>query len=198
MTEGEARRQAGFRAWLRPAVVLAATALALAALWWLTRDGGSGSPGQEPLGVLEEGSPLVGQRAPDFALLDPQGEPVRLSDLRGRPVVINFWATWCEPCREEMPALQRLYAERDGGVAVVAVNFRETPDAAAAFVRELGLTFPVALDRQGEVAARYGVRGLPSSFFVDGGGVVRAVHFGPLDEQSLRQRLAETEAGDPN
>ncbi|HEY8491185.1 MAG TPA: TlpA disulfide reductase family protein [Dehalococcoidia bacterium] len=182
-------------AWLRLAAVLLVVGAGLAALWWLAGDGGADGTEPGPPDAPGEGAALVGQRAPDFALASPEGETVRLSDLRGRPVLVNFWATWCGPCLEEMPAIQRVYDQHAGSVAVVAVNFREGPGPAAEFAGRLGLTFPVVLDRAGEVAARYGVPGLPSSYFIDAEGVVRAVHFGPMDEETIRQKLAA--AGSP-
>jgi peroxiredoxin len=90
-----------------------------------------------------------------------------------------------------MPALQRAYERSEGDLVVLAVNFREPQGQASGFVRELELTFPVVLDSKGEVASAYGVRGFPSSFFLDAEGVVRALHFGPMDEETIQEQLRE-------
>jgi len=130
----------------------------------------------------------LGQVAPSWELRDLQGRPVRLDDFRGKPVLVNFWAVWCPPCREEMPLLDGLARERHD-VAVVAVDVGDGAQDVADFLRAHHLTLPVALDAQGTVAARYNVHGLPTTFFLDAQGVVREIHIGALDERSLRQGL---------
>ena len=129
-----------------------------------------------------------GQSAPTWELPDLQGHPVRLEDFGGRPVLVNFWAVWCPPCRAEMPLLNDLARERRD-VAVVAVDVGDDADDVAAFLNAQGLTLPVALDRQGTIAAQYRVQGLPTTFFLDAQGVVREIHIGALDAHSLRQGL---------
>jgi cytochrome c biogenesis protein CcmG, thiol:disulfide interchange protein DsbE len=135
-------------------------------------------------------SPRQGFLAPAFELDSQQGDPVRLEDLRGQVVVINFWASWCPPCQAEMPALERLYqAEKDQGLVVLGVNatFEDDPAEAAAFAAQKSLSFPVALDRSGEVNHQYQIRALPTTFVVDRRGVIRQVIIGgPLAESSLR------------
>ncbi len=123
--------------------------------------------------------PRSGYPAPDFTLETLAGEAVTLSDLQGQVVLINFWATWCPPCRAEMPAIQEVYEEyRDQGFTVLAVNERESQGRVATFMDELGLTFPVPLDRDGRVFRRYRVNALPSTFFVDREGIIRNVTIG--------------------
>jgi len=133
------------------------------------------------LGMLaSQGRPELDELAPDFELvLADSGEVVRLSDYRGQTVILNFWATWCVPCRREMPDLQAADIA-DDTVIVLAVNAQETATAVAGFVEEFELTFPVVLDRQGEVRAHYGAVGLPATFFIDPDGVLRARTFGPV------------------
>jgi thiol-disulfide isomerase/thioredoxin len=138
-------------------------------------------------------SPREGFPAPDFALETPGGEPVRLADLRGRVVVVNLWASWCAPCRAEMPALEALYAaNRERGLVVVGLNSTYQDDEAAAlrFAADLGLTFPIVLDRDGAVSGRYRLRALPSTFFVDRAGVIRSVVIGgPMSPAVLESQV---------
>jgi len=120
------------------------------------------------------GEPMA-QALPDVTLLDTSGAPVSLAELRGRPLVLNFWATWCPPCDEEMPALEALHQQQGGaGVQVVAVNLQETSPVVAAYLAEKGLTLPVLLDSAGELAAQLDVTYLPTTFFVDEAGIIRS------------------------
>ena len=106
--------------------------------------------------------------APDVVGTGPDGTPIRLSDFRGKVVFLNFWATWCVPCRREMPAMERLYREfKKRGFVVLAVNLQEGPSAVKTFVRELKLTFPVVLDPKGAAAIAYAVRSLPATYLID-------------------------------
>ena len=143
--------------------------------------------------------PRSGYPAPDFTLETLEGKTVTLSDLHGEVVLINFWATWCPPCRAEMPAIQKVYEEyRDQGFTVLAVNQRENPGRVVAFMDELGLTFPVPMDRDGRVFERYRVNALPSTFFVDRAGIIQDVTIGgPMArtfiESQITSLLAEGE-----
>lgn len=152
------------------------------------------------MGLRDSRALEVGQPAPDFELHTFDGQTVRLSSLRGKTVLINFWASWCGPCRFEMPEFERLWQERGprGDLAIVAVNAaaQDTPGEARAFAREQGLTFSVAFDTaDGAVVARYGVRGLPSSFFVDRDGILRDRVIGPALGAALTEKLAMADAG---
>jgi cytochrome c biogenesis protein CcmG/thiol:disulfide interchange protein DsbE len=149
-----------------------------------------------PDGSTTEGripSPRAGFLAPDFTLDTLDSSTIRLDSLRGQVVVINLWASWCSPCRAEMPALQRVYEEMEGqGVAVLGVNMtaQDTETRVEGFVREYGLTFPILLDREGSVGRIYRSRALPTTFFVDRKGVIREVVVGgPLSETTLRSIL---------
>src|SRR5919197_6235623 len=131
----------------------------------------------------------VGQLAPDFTLETASGGTIRLSDLRGKVVLLNFWATWCEPCRVEMPEIEGTYrAHQAGGFEVVAVNLQESADEVRPFMKELGLTFPAALDRDGAVSRLYRARALPSSLLVDRQGPVQYVRVGTLTKQGLEEQ----------
>jgi len=137
--------------------------------------------------------------APDFAVPDLSGQAVRLSGLRGQVVLLNLWTTWCPPCREEMPSMERLYQRlRDRGFVLLAVSQDEGGKAAVApFVRDLGLTFPVLVDPEHQVGDRYQVWGYPESFIIDREGRVVERVIGPRDWTSPEQvaafeRLLET------
>jgi peroxiredoxin len=118
--------------------------------------------------------------ADDFALPAFNGGTFNLADQRGKTVLINFWATWCPPCLEEMPAMERLWRRhKDAGFVLVAVSVDADPKKVAPFVTAHQLTFPIALDPSMHVAEKYGVRALPSSFIVDKGGLLTAVALGP-------------------
>ena len=140
-------------------------------------------------------APQEGFLAPDFTLQSITGETYRLSDLRGQAVVINLWATWCPPCRAEMPALQKMYEEyKAQGLVILAVNstVQDTASAVAPFAAEYGLTFPILLDETGSVTSAYQVRSLPSSYFIDRKGIVRQVIIGgPMSEALLRTRIED-------
>jgi len=145
-------------------------------------------------------SPREGFLAPDFTLELLGGGQVTLSELRGKGVVINLWASWCPPCRAEMPAIQRVYEKTRGrGLEVLAVNttFQDSERDAAGFVQELGLTFPVPLDRSGAVSRQYQLRALPSTFFVDRKGIIRKVIIGgPMSDATIQTAVEEILEGD--
>ena len=126
-------------------------------------------------------APLPDRPAPDFTLPTLNGTSVMLSTIKGQVALINIWATWCPPCRAEMPTIQATYEQyRDQGFTVLAVDLQEDPRTVAAFMREYQLTFPALLDRDGSVSQTYQAYALPSSFFVDKKGVIRAVYRGPM------------------
>lgn len=136
-------------------------------------------------------APAVGALAPDFALQNLQGDTVRLSDQRGRVVLVNFWATWCGPCRVEMPDIQASFDQHSPDLVVLAVDFDEPQETVQAFVDELNLTFPVLLDPGAQVQSLYQVRGYPSTMFVDEQGVVQIVHIGIMTTDQLDGYLAQ-------
>jgi peroxiredoxin len=152
------------------------------------------------LGPLDERTVETGQPAPDFALESRvPGETLRLSDYRGQVVVLNFWASWCGPCRQEMPEFEAEYARHTAArdltiLAVNALSLDSRRDAER-FIEEMEISFPVVYDETGAVADRYRVRGLPSTFFIDRAGVVRAATFGPVFGGLLEDGIAKAEAG---
>jgi len=135
--------------------------------------------------------PSLDAPAPDFELSALTGERIQLDDYRGQVVLLNFWATWCGPCRLEMPAFQSRSEQFAGQLAVVAVNNAEPPEAVQAFVDELGLSFDVLLDPNSDIQRMYQVRGYPTSFLIDPEGVIRVQHIGILTEDQLDGYLRE-------
>jgi cytochrome c biogenesis protein CcmG/thiol:disulfide interchange protein DsbE len=177
------------RAWLSrrrlalvAAIALAASAVAAALLL--------AAPGAE---VGAGGSPPAAQRRPapelDETWLVPP--PVRLVGLRGKPVVINFWASWCVPCREEAPELARFDRELRGRAQLVGVDFQDAKQDALAFVREFGWRFPNVRDPQGKLAGRYGLAGLPTTYVLDREGRIARTMAGAQTYEKLRRAVEE-------
>ncbi|HOG48157.1 MAG TPA: TlpA disulfide reductase family protein [Anaerolineae bacterium] len=157
----------------RPQARLQATAPATAAAPTVTRRPGPATKGQE---------------APDFSFQTTDGKTVRLSDYRGKVVLVNLWATWCGPCRMEVPdlvAAYNRYAPR--GFTVLAVNQGEERDLVAAFAGQFGIEFPVLLDQDGRIRTNYPYRGIPTSFIVDRNGIVREIWMGNISEEAIKQ-----------
>ncbi|MFQ5419739.1 MAG: TlpA disulfide reductase family protein [Anaerolineae bacterium] len=141
---------------------------------------------------------LVGDTAIEFTLQDLDGNTVNLSDHLGHPIVVNFWASWCAPCRIEMPELQATFEQyQDQGLVILALNQEEPADAAADFFfEEMGLTFTnPLLDAEALVADEYGVRNLPTTFFISPEGEVTAIHRGPALQSQFDGYLAQTIPG---
>lgn len=138
-------------------------------------------------------APQEGFLAPDFALQDMNGQTVRLSDLRGQPVLLNLWASWCPPCKEEMPAMQNafeIYAPQGFTILAVNTTFQDQRSSALRFAEESGLTFPILFDVDGTVSRQYHTRLMPTSFFIDQEGIIRRVVLGgPMSEALLRTEI---------
>ena len=178
----------------RTAVAVLVIGAIVAAIWWLeSRDDAGVSPGGERYGPTAlpaalrttglEVSPEEGSLAPDFLLESLEGSEVRLSDYHGQPVVLNFWATWCGPCRKEIPQFVEAYERfRGDGLVVIGVNLQEGKSIARGYVEDYGMQFPVAIDVDGEVGDAYRLLGLPVTYFIDRDGVVRGVFTGPFEE----------------
>jgi peroxiredoxin len=162
--------------------------LAVSAVWIFLTAAQPGSVSTQGIPAPQEGF-----FAPDFTLPKLDGESLALSDFRGQPVLINLWASWCGPCRAEMPAMERVYQEyQREGFMVLAVNAtnQDSEEDARFFAQQYGLTFPILLDVTGEVSQIYRLRALPTSFFVDPEGIIREVVIGgPMSEALLRTRV---------
>ncbi|MFW5691267.1 MAG: TlpA family protein disulfide reductase [Chloroflexota bacterium] len=185
--------------WKRLTYALIASVLIAGAILLLA---GAGLPqradftGYRLAGAVRPVAPEPDALAPPFTLDALNGEPVTLWDLRGQPVVVNFWATWCAPCLAEMPELQALYdAHAADGLRVLAVNLGEPADAVRAWADALGLRFDMLLDPSAATAQRYYLRGYPSTFIVSPGGVIVRVFHGPVRMADLQAALTPYLAG---
>ncbi|MCC6237666.1 MAG: TlpA family protein disulfide reductase [Dehalococcoidia bacterium] len=156
--------------------------------------GASAQPSETPTPVPSStaAAPVVGARAPDVTLPTREGGTFRRADARGKAVVLNFWASWCAPCREEMPRFERASRDLADRVVFVGVNATTLDSRAAAldFADQLDVTFPLVFDEDGRVGGEYGVSALPATFFIDADGVLRAIALGPVLADRLRENLA--------
>jgi len=188
------------------ATILGAVALVILALvlFFAFRDDGTSSaeaPAEGAAATAGEtifangsGTLAVGDAAWNFETTDVNGNPVSLADFAGQPIIINYWASWCGPCRIEFPHLQEAYNEyQDEGVVLLAVNQQEDSATAIDYFRELGLTFTPVLDEDGEIGRQYQIgRTLPTTFFINAEGEVSVVHRGPMTFGQIEGYLADT------
>jgi peroxiredoxin len=173
--------------------VILVIALAAAIALGLVVSGCPGGSGQNGLALgritgIDTGAtqpPQTGQPAPDFYFETPEGQSTSLSQLQGTPVLLNFWATWCGPCRYEMPFLQQIHQERPGDeLALLAVNVGESSSQVGQFLDSTGFSFTVLLDKQAAVAQRYNVLGIPATFFIDKEGIIQNIQVGAFQSQA--------------
>jgi peroxiredoxin len=180
--------------WLRSVVLPVGLVVAIVGVLLYIQSGG-GSSQDDGFGTMtlpetknattESPAASKDRAAPDFLLSQLDGETLRLSDLQGHPVIVNFWATWCPTCRAETPDLIDLYEKHQAdGLILLGVDLRESEGAVASFVKDFGISFPVVFDRTGEVASTWRIggpnQGVPSTYFIDRDGVVRKVVFGQV------------------
>jgi len=167
-------------------VVIAAVA------WYFVQPGGE-EPASQAVSLTAEASgppPKVGEPAPDFRLTDMSGNLVQLSDFRGQPVWITFWASWCPPCRAENPDIEATYQKyREAGLVVIAVDIGEETSAARGYLERTGLSFLVGLDQTTEVSATYRIVGIPTHYFVDGDGVLQEFRIGALSRKAMDEKV---------
>lgn len=170
------------KTWIIILAILAVLLIAAAAVIW------TGMLGLWQLPVKEAATP-----APDFAVYTADGTAVKLSDFAGKPVVLNFWASWCGPCKSEMPAFEEAYRALGGDIQFLMVNLTdgtsETVETASAFLADAGYTFPVFFDTAYEGSEAYAVYSIPATYFIDEDGNVVASHVGAMDEQTLQGYL---------
>jgi len=138
------------------------------------------------------GRPELGKMAPDFTLKDLDGNTVSLSDLRGKVVFLNFWATWCPPCRAEMPDIEALHQKyRDQGVVILGVDLRESESTVRTYVEGGGYTWTFLLDKTGQVGTQYRVSAIPTSYFIDSEGIIRSLAIGGMPAATMEANLAK-------
>jgi thiol-disulfide isomerase/thioredoxin len=193
-TPGSEREPTALPRWIA-AIIIGAIALAsLAALLWpvLTKNTTPLEGGVIRAQIEADGSAgRIGAIAPDFEWAGPEGQTLRLSSYRGRVVVVNFWATWCPPCKQEMPILQRVAAS-EPDVIVLEVDLMEPGDRARNFLDSLGLDrLQPVFDNDGATTRRYGVLSLPSTFFIDKDGVIRHLELTQMNEQRMRTGISK-------
>ena len=190
--------------WLRSLVLPSGLVVAIVGALLYVQSSGSGDDQESGYGTValameknatgQSPAAVAGRAAPDFLLKALNGTDLRLSELQGRPVLVNFWSTWCTTCRAEMPELVKAYAAHEAeGFVLVGVNLREADSRVRPFVEEFGLRFPVVMDRSGEVARTWRIggptEGLPSSYFIDRDGVVKKVVYGLVTTKTLGEGL---------
>lgn len=130
----------------------------------------------------------VGEPAPDFELKTLEGKKVKLSDYRGKKVIVNFWATWCPPCKAEMPDIQKYYNEGNDNVEILAVNIDPQYDVQK-FVREANVTFPVLLDSKDEVNTLYRILTIPTTYFIDQDGIIQSKYLSVMTVDTIREHI---------
>lgn len=165
-------------------VLIVITALLGTGYIWLTRPDPTTAnpPGLTP-------APRPGYVAPDFTLTTLSGDDLTLSDLRGQAVVLNFWASWCGPCRAEMPAFEAAYLANRDTTIFVGVNVGEDATTAGSYVAEVGVTYPIPLDPNADIARLYRINGFPTTFFIDEFGVIHDMTVGGLNLPALQAEL---------
>jgi thiol-disulfide isomerase/thioredoxin len=141
-------------------------------------------PGSAAHSSIDIGSPV-----PDFVLSGVQSQKIRLEDFRGKAVILNFWATWCAPCKQEMPLLQKFADTFGTSVVVIGIDSQEQATDVATYLQENQIQFPVALDLDGEITRKYQVNGFPTTFFLDQNGILRSEQIGALREDLLQDHL---------
>jgi cytochrome c biogenesis protein CcmG/thiol:disulfide interchange protein DsbE len=179
------RRIAGLPlAWRITALLLPLLLLAVLGGWLLVRSGGLG-------GALTGSMARIGAPAPPFSLTALDGSPVRLEELAGRPVIVNFWASWCAPCVREFPLLEEARASHAAAdLAVIGIVFDDRAEAAASFMAENGAGWTAAMDPGGNVARAYGIYGPPETFFIGRDGIVAGHQIGELTPADMARQLS--------
>ena len=168
-------------------------AISIGLIVFFDRPGGAGGSRAVTLTAGATGeAPRVGREAPDFRVLGLDGEYFQLSDFRGRPVWINFWATWCPPCRAENPDIEAVYqANQDQGLVIIALSIGESASTVQDYVDRTGLTYTIGLDQNTAIAAQYRIVGIPTHFFVDRDGILREWRIGAMSKGTMEKKVQE-------
>jgi len=182
---------------LKLGIGAAAFALAIACAVIAYNTLGKQAVSQNDSRIAESGSAENGQenpKAPDFSMIDQNGNNVTLSAMIGKPVVLNFWASWCPPCKSEMPEFDKVYAELGGEIQFMMVDLvdgrRETVEKGVQYIEEQGFSFPVYFDIRQEGAYAYGIRSIPTTLFIDWDGYIVTGVQGAINESTLRKGIA--------
>lgn len=133
----------------------------------------------------------IGKIAPNFELEDISGNKVQLNDFRGKAILLNFWASWCAPCRIEMSEFQNIYDSNPNEIVVIGVNLQENKDNIEEFVKKLGITFPILLDPDSEVKSLYDIFTQPVTYFIDKDGKIVDKKFGPLTIEEINEKVSK-------
>jgi cytochrome c biogenesis protein CcmG, thiol:disulfide interchange protein DsbE len=182
----------GGRANLRRYGLSLLVVVGIAAGLFFLDEGRTASAGYTSVTVAESSGPppRIGEPAPDFAVSDLDGSTYRLSDLKGKPVWLNFWASWCPPCRAETPDVEAVYEEKKSeGLVLLAVSLGEEARPVRSYVDAAGITFRVGLDTNTQIASRYRINGLPTHFFIDRDGIIRDMQVGGLNRATMYKKL---------
>jgi peroxiredoxin len=174
------------------ATVLVGAAIA-GVVWFLDRPGVASSQAVTLTASASGAAPRVGEPAPDFALTLTDGTTVRLSDYKGRPVWINFWASWCPPCRAENPDIEAVYNNHKDtdGLVLLAPAIGEGRGSVVSYMQRADLHYPVGTDGDTQIAANYRVLGIPTHIFIDRDGVVREIRVGAMSEKTMEKKIAK-------
>lgn len=148
---------------------------------------------EKPPIFVERGSVSDNSPAPNFSLPDTSGNLVNLDDYRGKVVIINFWATWCVPCKEEMPILNNFSLENSENIVVLGINVGDSMEEVKNFINEVKVTYPILIDLKGVVGITYHVIGYPTTYFVDAAGIIRGKYIGSITPRLIQQYLAPLE-----
>ena len=178
---------------LKILIAVLAVAVVLAGIWYFSGSPAAKAPEATVAVTVPEESTENPDLAPDFTVYDVDGNAYKLSDFRGKPVILNFWASWCGPCKAEMPEFENAYVEYGDQIHFIIVDLvdgqSETVESGSAYVTEMGYTFPVYFDTDMEAAFSYQVSAIPMSIFIDAQGIVVNSHVGMISADELQQNI---------